>query len=94
MSDENSVPLDPRVVETKQFRKDLDGILQRLKGSNLRQSDERGESIIRLKEAIMWLGMDLKAMHEMELPGTSSPYPESYNPTSPRIEPTADGLKL
>lgn len=42
----------------------------------------------------MWLGMDLKAINE-ESPGASpSPYPESYNPESPVIEPTADGLKL
>lgn len=47
-----------------------------------------------LTEAVMWLGMDLKAYNEAH-PGTSpNPYPESKNPASDRIEPTADGLKL
>jgi len=43
----------------------------------------------------MWLGMDLKAINE-ESPSdeTANPYPQSYNPESPVIEPTADGLKL
>lgn len=38
--------------------------------------------------AIMRLGMVLKAL------GNPSPYPESYNPESPVVEPTADGLKM
>ena len=41
----------------------------------------------------MWLGMDLKAMREEGL-HTESPYPSSYDPLSPVIEPTADNLKL
>jgi hypothetical protein len=59
-----------------------------------RNSRERSIAITKIQEAIMWLGMDLKAINE-ESPGASpSPYPESYNPDSPVIEPTADGLKL
>ena len=43
----------------------------------------------------MWLGMDLKAINEENpSPETANPYPQSYNPASPVIEPTADGLKL
>lgn len=94
-------PLDT-IGETKQFRKDLDAILQRLKISSsptnphvhARASRERSIAVTKLQEAIMWLGMDLKAINE-ESPGASpSPYPESYNPDSPVIEPTADGLSL
>lgn len=90
------------VGETKQFRKDLDEVLQRLKTSShptnphqyARASRERSIAVTKIQEAIMWLGMDLKAINE-ESPGASpSPYPESYNPESPAIEPTADGLKL
>lgn len=37
----------------------------------------------------MWLGMDLK-----DLAPETNPYPQSYNPESSEIAPTADGLKL
>jgi hypothetical protein len=47
-----------------------------------------------LCEAAFWLGADLKLINE-ERPGASpDPYPESRNPDSARIEPTADGLKF
>ena len=87
---ENTEPLTPPVVpvvETKQLRKDLDVQLQILKGS-LRKSRERSIAITKIQEAIMWLGMDLKDLNE------PNPYPKSYDPSSPQIEPTADGLKL
>ena len=89
------------ISKTKQFRKDLDEVLQRLKldcneghpdqglpDGETRVSRERSISITKLQEAIMWLGMDLKALN------TPNPYPESYNPDSQTIEPTADGMKL
>jgi hypothetical protein len=101
-----------QIADTKQFRQDLDGVLQRLKlASTLdksvtdesgrpvphlgyRGSRERSLAITKIQEAIMWLGMDLKAINE-ESPGVSpNPYPESYNPASPKIEPTSEGLKL
>lgn len=50
--------------------------------------------VVLLTEAVMWLGMDLKA-YEADHPGTCpNPYPESKNPDSAQIEPTADNLKL
>ena len=97
----NMEPKTP-VSETKQFRKDLDAVLQDLKLSSIatgptpcRASRERSLAITKIQEAIMWLGMDLKAINE-ESPSdeTANPYPQSYNPESPVIEPTADGLKL
>ena len=94
------------ITSTKEHRRDLDGVLQRLKtdcgeknpGSllhnNQRRSRERSLAITKIQEAIMWLGMDLKAINE-EQPGSSpNPHPHSYNPEAPAIEPTADGLKL
>ncbi len=95
------------ITDTKQARRDLDEVLQHLKrdsdkaytglrapGHSVRSSRERSIAITKLQEAIMWLGMDLKAINE-ENPGASpNPYPESYNPASQKIEPTADGLKL
>lgn len=85
---------------TKQHRADLDSVLQRLhKDSDRssvphRTSRERSIAITKLQEAIMWLGMDLKAINEQSPGSSPNPYPQSYNPDSPVIEPTADGLKL
>ncbi len=77
---------EEQVTFTKQTRKDLDVILQHIKHSY--PSRERSIAITKLQEAIMWLGMDLKRLNE------PNPYPESYNPYSFAIEPTAGGLKL
>ena len=87
------------VAQTKQHRKDLDEVLQRLKRDSIplgllstyqpiRSSHERFLAITKIQEAIMWLGMDLKEQN------TPNPYPQSYTPKSPVIEPTADNLKL
>jgi len=95
------------VAKTKQHRKDLDDVLQRLKCDSdkgyagmrapdhpVRASRERSIAVTKLQEAIMWLGMDLKAI-DGEAPGAApNPYPQSYDPASPVIEKTADGLKL
>lgn len=70
----------------KEMRKELDASLQKLKESV--GSRERSLAITKIQEAIMWLGMDLKRL------GEENPYPESKNPESLRIEPTADGLKM
>lgn len=96
---------DP-IAETKYFRKSLDQALQELRAATnpapgmraescpTRNSRERSIAITKVQEAIMWLGMDLKAINE-ESPGAApNPYPESYNPASPKIEPTSEGLKL
>lgn len=80
--------IEANIASTKHFRADLDEVLQRLKKDSAqgeryaRSSRERSIAITKIQEAIMWLGMDLKAINE-ENPGTS-----------PVIEPTADGLKL
>jgi hypothetical protein len=105
MNTEQGVP--PEVAQTKKLRQDLDAVLQSLKHDSekdfkglripdypVRSSRERSIAITKIQEAIMWLGMDLKAINE-ETPGTCpNPYPQSYNPESPVIEKTADGLKL
>ncbi len=94
--------IEQQIADTKQLRQNLDHHLQGLKTMSTKQdgnprrraSRERSIAITKLQEAIMWLGMDLKAINE-ENPGASpNPYPESYNPGSSKIEPTADGLRL
>lgn len=79
---------EAKIINTKHYRKDLDEILQRLKAS-AHQSRERSIAITKIQEAIMWLGMDLK-----ELAGGKSCYKHGYDPQSPEVEPTADGLEL
>lgn len=96
---------------TKQFRKDIDAIVQRLRRDSeldescsgpsglaepvgYRRSRERALALTKLQEAMMWLGMDLKAIAE-ENPGyLSNPYPTSKDPSSSTIEPTSEGLKF
>ncbi len=98
---------NPAIAQTKQLRKDLDATLQNLRRDSdknftgdrapdhhVRSSRERSIAVTKLQEAIMWLGMDLKAINEESHGSCPSPYPQSYNPESPVIEPTADGLKL
>lgn len=105
MNEKQEVP--PQVAQTKQHRQNLDEVLQRIKrdsekgftgirepGHCVRSSRERSLVVTKLQEAIMWLGMDLKAMSEEGTTGCVNPYPQSYNPDSPVIEKTADGLKL
>ena len=74
------------VPAIKQLRKDTDDIIQRVR--ELEPCRETSLVITKLQEAVMWLGMDLKRLNE------PNPYPESKNPNSMRIEPTADGLKM
>ena len=70
----------------KQLRKDIDETIQHVR--ELDSCRETSIVITKLQEAVMWLGMDLKRLNEPD------PYPESKNPSSMRIEPTADGLKM
>lgn len=74
------------VKNTKQLHKDIDEIIQRVK--TLDSCREVSIVITKLQEATMWLGMNLKRL------GKANPYPESKNPDSQTIEPTADGLKF
>lgn len=78
--------IETEVSNTKQLRKDIDEVIQRVKG--LDQSRETSLAITKLQEATMWLGMNLKRLGEID------PYPTSRNPEDSTIHPTADGLKL
>ena len=74
------------IVQDKKARVALDEVLQFIKEH--RMSRERSLAITNIQQAIMWLGMDLKAL------GEANPYPQSYNPSNEVVEPTADGLKM
>lgn len=81
-------PKSERIKITKGYRKALDAILQDIVTDGFRTS-EKFLAITKLKEAIMWLGMDLKELND----GVSC-YKEGYNPDSAVVEPVADGLQL
>ena len=75
------------ITKVKQLRKDINDVIQQLK--TLDGCREVSICITKLQEAIMWLGMDLKRI------GDINPYPNSKNPsTGTKIEPTADNLKF
>lgn len=84
--------IELEITSDKMLRKCLDEQLQALK--SLMPSRERALAITKLQECIMWLGMDLKRINEINPEKAPNPYPESYNPANTKIEPTADGLKL
>lgn len=89
--------LDPEqlsedIIANKELRRDLDALLQKLKG--LRGSRHRSLAITHLEDVIMRLGMDLKRLNEMSPTPEPRPYPSSYDPSNTKVEPTADGLKL
>jgi hypothetical protein len=75
------------VQKIKQLRKDGDALVQRVK--ELPPSRENSLAITNFQQAVMWLGMELKRLGEL------NPYPSSKDPnTGDKIEPTADGLKF
>lgn len=78
--------LEVQIIETKQLRKDLDVIVQRIK--ELKQSRPTSITKTKLDEAIMWLGQNLKEL------GEANPYPNSRDTSNTTVEPTADGLKF
>ncbi len=92
MSTEPITEIDRQVILDKELRRDLDTQLQKLK--DLPKSRERSLTITKLQEAIMWLGMDLKQLNEARPVPEARPYPSSYDPSTTKVEPTADGLKL
>lgn len=90
------LPLEDEIVALKALRRDIDAVIQRVKVFPA-GTRERSLTITKLQEAVMWLGMDLKRIHDANPGETSSanPYPSSKDPsTGSKIEPTADGVKL
>lgn len=78
---------DNEVFFNKKLRQEIDNSIQQIK--SLPASRERSIAITKLQEGVMWLGMDLKRLGEL------NPYPSSKDPsTGSIIEPTADDLKL
>ena len=70
------------VEETKTLRLAIKTAVDQLNGSP-RKSRSRALAVTKLEEASMWLGKDLQELNEPD------PYPNSRNPDSPVIDPTA-----
>lgn len=81
-----TITRDTEIITNKELRRDIDEKIQIVR--SLPSSRERSLCITKLQEAVMWLGMDLKRLNE------PNPYPSSKDPSTTKIEPTADGLKL
>lgn len=93
---------DEKIVQVKQWRKDLDVVLQQMKndmtdrppkefeiGRYLHSANEQQYfAVHELENCIMRLGQTLKHL------GTENPYPNSYDPSNTKVDPTADGLKI
>ena len=93
------------IIQSKQFRVDADELLQRMKDHrkallNAPPTEEKmcedfneviaqhTLSIRDLESCIMRQGMTLKYI------GNPTPYPNSYDASNTKVDPTADGLKL
>lgn len=72
------------IIMSKQIRVDVDDIIRRVK--NMPISAESHMSLIKLQEAVMWMGMNLKRL------GNPNPYPNSRNTNNEKVDKTADGL--
>lgn len=97
---------DTHIILDKELRRDIDAIIQRLREGSLpgsdkgdgvfpiRSSRERSLALTKLQEGVMWLGMDLKAINDVNPGAVENPYPHSKDPSNTVIDKTADGLKL
>lgn len=72
------------IIMSKQIRVDVDDVIRRVK--NMPVSAESHMSLIKLQEAVMWMGMNLKRL------GNPNPYPNSRNTNNTKVDKTADGL--
>lgn len=86
------ITIEEEIIQNKTVRRDADLLIQAVK--NLPSSRERALVITKLQEAVMWMGMDLKRINEINPSACPNPYPNSKDPSNTKIEPTADGLKL
>ena len=77
----------------KELRKKGDELITSCKA--LEQGKERDLAIVKFQEGVMWLGMVLKRIHDLNPGVCKDPYPSSKDPsTGTTIEPTADNLKF
>lgn len=91
ISEQNKNLIELDIIANKELRRDIDVQIQKVK--QLKASHETSLGVIKLQEAVMWLGMNLKRIGEETGVGVN-PYPNSKDPSTTIIDKTADGLKL
>lgn len=84
--------IDEQIVAVKELRRDTDALIQKVK--SLPASREVSLTVTKLQEGVMWLGMELKRIGDLNPDKVANPYPDSKNPANTVINPTADKLKL
>jgi hypothetical protein len=77
---------DEKIIENKQLRSDLDTACVALLHSK-HKSRERSLAITKIQEAMMWLGMDLKALNDGK-----SCYEHGKDPSNTIVDPVPDGV--
>jgi hypothetical protein len=95
------------IVTSKQFRKDADDLLQRMKEHKRQLTDEPYPSgpdgeLADKSEVIAQHTLSIRDLEScimrqgmaLKYIGTPNPYPNSKDPSNTVVEPTADGLKL
>lgn len=84
-------PKEEIIKRMKQYRVDLDAVLQRIKADSVvgPGGREKALAVTKTQEAIMWLGMACKELNEGE-----SCYQHGYDPDNAKVDPPADGVKL
>lgn len=94
------------ITTSKQFRKDADELLQRMKDHRLELlketkapgtevSDDLGEVIAQHTLSVRDLeSCIMRQGMALKYIGTPNPYPDSKDPSNTVVNPTADGLKL
>lgn len=98
---------DQAIIAAKQFRKDADELLQRMKDhGHLLANDCRhpdaidkfdGPSEVIAQHIISTRDLESCIMRQgmaLKYIGNPNPYPDSKNPSNTVVNPTADGLKL
>ena len=105
----NHVTKEEAVITSKQFRKDADELLQRMKkhGKILvdqigRFNDRDGEEFEDAREAVAQHVISTRDLEScimrqgmvLKAIGTPNPYPNSKDTTNTIVDPTADNLKL
>lgn len=77
---------EEQIIETKQLRKDLDDIIQKLRAQPCCEEVQHARHYA--TNTLMWLGMNLKRL------GNPNPYPNSRDTSNAIVDKTDAGLKI
>ena len=105
----NALTRDEAIITAKQFRKEADDLLQRMKdhakaiiASPLMDAKNEEDRYLDGREVIAQHTLSYRALEDcimrqgmaLKYIGAPNPYPNSKDPSNTKVEPTADGLKM